>query len=560
MKFSEIPYERAEIESIKEEFSRIMEESAKASSKEEQFEVHKKYYELAGKLMTSYCIAHVRNSIDVTDSYYDEEYKYYNMINPEFANIDTEYKKMLYNSPYKDYLIEKIGEPAFKNIELQMKANDVRLITLMQEENELVTQYNKLIAGAEIEFDNEILNLSMLRKYLVNNDRSVRERAYKKRSEFFLSIEKDLDDIFDKLVHNRTAQARELGYDNYIELGYCRMNRNCYDKDMVKVFREQVKEHVVPLVSRIHEGRQKVLGLDKMTFIDEGIFFTNGNPEPIGTPEEILEAGKKMYGELSEETKEFFDFMMENELFDVLSRKNKRAGGYEIYIPGYKSPFIFANFNGTSGDIDVITHECGHAFQAYTARELPIAEHRDITSETAEIHSMAMEFFTEPWMNLFFGGRTEDYVQMHLKESLIFLPYGCMVDEFQHLVYENPAYSPSKRKEIWMELEKQYRPGLDYDNDLFFGKGGRWQNQLHIYNYPFYYIDYCLAMTCALQFKASMEDDYKGAWDRYLKLCKASASGFFVDMIKDAGIKSPFEEGTLKWILDKIEDEIKLHN
>lgn len=558
MKFSEIPYERADILQAKDDFNRLIEEFKQARSGEEQFEVHKKYYKMNDKFATSFAIAHIRHDINVKDTFYSEEYEYYNQIRPELANLDTEYMKMLYESPYKDYLIKKIGEVAFKNIELQIKSNDSRLIPLMQEENSLITEYNKLIAGAEIEFNGETLNLSLLRKYLVSNDREVREKAYQKRSEFFLSIEKELDDIFDKLVHNRTAQAKELGYENYVELGYCRMSRNCYDKDMVKVFRDQVKEHIVPLVDKIHEGRRKALGLDKLTFIDEGIFFNEGNPKPEGTPDEMLKAGQKMYHELSDETKVFFDFMMENELFDILGRMNKRAGGYQINIPDYKAPFIFANFNGTSGDVDVMTHECGHAFQAFTARDLPISEHKNITSETAEIHSMSMEFFTESWMNLFFGDRTEDYIQMHLKDSLIFLPYGCMVDEFQHIVYENPEYTPAMRKEAWLKLEAQYRPSMDYDGDLFFGKGGRWQSQQHIYNYPFYYIDYCLAMICALQFKASMDENYKDAWNRYLKLCRLSASDYFVNMIKDAGLVSPFEDGTLKEVIEKIEKSLKL--
>ena len=262
--------------------------------------------------------------------------------------------------------------------------------------------------------------------------------AFASKSDFFEANAGKLDEIYDKLVKNRDAQAKALGYDNYVTLGYYRMQRNCYGKDEVENFRKQIKKDFVPFAEKLHDRRRQRLGLEKLSYIDEGVYFKEGNPKPIGTPEDILKNGQKMYAELSPETKEFFDFMMENELFDVLGRKTKRAGGYMTYLPDYNSPFIFANFNGTEGDVDVITHECGHAFQGFLSGKDPIQEHRDITMETAETHSMSMEFFTGDWMELFFGDRADDYREMHLEDAVAFIPYGCMVDEFQHIVYEIP--------------------------------------------------------------------------------------------------------------------------
>lgn len=322
-------------------------------------------------------------------------------------------------------------------------------------------------------------------------------------------------------------------------------------------YREQVKRDFVPFAERLHERRRRRLGLDKLSYIDDAVYFTEGNPAPVGTPGEILAAGQRMYSELSPETKEFYDFMMDNELFDVLGRKTKKAGGYMTYMPLYNSPFVFANFNGTSGDVDVITHECGHAFQGYLSGMDPVREHADIGMETAEIHSMSMEFFTQEWMPLFFGDRAEDYIEMHLEDSAAFIPYGCMVDEFQHIVYANPDMTPAERHAAWLKLEKEYRPHQDYGDDAFFGKGGIWQKQQHIYNSPFYYIDYCLAQTCALQYKVKMDDDYKAAWESYLKLCKLSACDFYTNMIKEVGLDSPFEPGCMKNIVKKLEKYVK---
>lgn len=557
MKFKDMPYERVDFDRVKKEMDEIMEEFDAAKNGEEQFEVHKKYYALSDRVSTLYTIAHIRYDIDTSDEFYEKEHEYYDEMLPMFESMALKYARKLYQSPYREYLEKKIGSVAFKNIELREKSMDEKLIPLMQEENALTMEYNKLIASAKIRFDGKELNLSLMRPYLVHRDRSVRAAAWKEYGAFFEANAEKLDEIYDKLVKNRTAQARKMGYENYVGLGYYRMGRNCYGQKEVESYREQVKRDFVPFAERLHERRRRRLGLDKLSYIDDAVYFTEGNPAPVGTPGEILAAGQRMYSELSPETKEFYDFMMDNELFDVLGRKTKKAGGYMTYMPLYNSPFVFANFNGTSGDVDVITHECGHAFQGYLSGMDPVREHADIGMETAEIHSMSMEFFTQEWMPLFFGDRAEDYIEMHLEDSAAFIPYGCMVDEFQHIVYANPDMTPAERHAAWLKLEKEYRPHQDYGDDAFFGKGGIWQKQQHIYNSPFYYIDYCLAQTCALQYKVKMDDDYKAAWESYLKLCKLSACDFYTNMIREVGLDSPFEPGCMKNIVKKLEKYVK---
>ena len=553
MKFSEMPYKRIDMDEVKKTYRDIIDRTKAAGSGEEQFEIHREYYKFMDDIRTSMELAMIRHDIDTTDEFYEKESDFYDEVTPIINQYENEYGQVLYDSPFREYLESKIGKVTFKNIEIANKAFDEKIIPLMQEENALSSRYSKLIATAKIPFEGEIYNLSLMKKFQTSPDREVRRKAWKAVSDYFLSVTDEIDEIYDKMVKNRTEQARQLGYENYVELGYYRMNRNCYDKEMVENFRRQVKENFVPFANKLHEQRRARIGVDKLSYIDTDVYFTNGNPAPTGTPEEILAAGQKMYGELSPQTKEFFDFMMENELFDVLGRKTKRQGGYMTYIPNFKSPFIFANFNGTSGDVDVITHECGHAFQGYIVRDEEIREFADITMETAEIHSMSMEYFTYNWMDLFFGDRKDDYLKMHLEDSSAFVPYGCMVDEFQHIVYENPDMTPAERKAAWAGLEKVYRPHMDYEDDPFFGKGGFWQKQPHIFGSPFYYIDYCLASVCAMQFKAMMDEDFGKAWENYYKLCKLSARDFFTNVIKEAGLKSPFEDGCIKNLVDKFE-------
>ncbi len=553
MKFSEMPYTRVDQKETEEKMKALIARAQNAASGEELFEVHKDMYKIQADVMTNIVIASIRHGIDTTDEFYQAEQDYYDMMMPELENYENMYQKVLFESPYRAYMEEKIGPVAFKNIEIRLKSFDEKLIPSMQEENALVTRYMKLLANAKIPFNGEECNLTMIRKYMTDGDRTVRKAAWKAASDYFLTVTDEIDEIYDKLVKNRTEQAHLMGYQNFVELGYYRMNRNDYGREEVENFRKQVKESFVPFATKLHEARRARLGLDSLKYYDNDMYFANGNPAPIGTPEEILAAGQKMYRELSPETREFFDFMMENELFDVLGRPTKEQGGYMTFIENYKSPFIFANFNGTSGDVDVITHECGHAFQGFLTRNDPIREHADITMETAEIHSMSMEYFTYGWMKNFFGDRADDYYTMHLADSSIFVPYGCMVDEFQHRVYENPEMSPKDRKNLWKELERTYRPHLDYEDDPFFGEGGWWQRQQHIFGSPFYYIDYVLASVCAMQYKVWMDEDYKAAWNSYLKLCRLSASDFYRNELKAVGLKSPFEDGTIKTLVGELE-------
>lgn len=553
MKFKDMPYERIDFVKAKAELSEIMEKSKAAKNGEEQFEIHKMFYQLNDKIQTQVTLCSIRHTIDTTDEFYEKEQNYYDEQIPEYSNMCVEYQKILFHSPYREVLEEKIGQVAFKNMEIAMKSVSEEIIPLMQEENTLVTEYEKLLASAKISWGEETLNLSLLTPYLKHKDAKIRREAQEKQNEFFLSIQDKLDELYDKLVKNRTLQAKKLGFETYTPLGYLRMQRNCYGREEIENLRCQVKEVWVPFAESIFEKRKERLGLSKLSYADEVVYSPKGNPQPEGTPEEILQAGQRMYEELSSETKEFFDFMMENELLDVFGRKTKAVGGYMTYIPDYKAPFIFANFNGTSGDVDVMTHECGHAFQGYLAAADPIREHADIGMETAEIHSMSMEFFTEPWYKLFFGKETaQEYTDMHLEDAVIFVPYGCMVDEFQHIVYDNPELTPQERKQAWKDLEKVYKPHLFYDGLEFFENGCFWQKQHHIYSFPLYYIDYVIAQLCAFEYKIWMDKDRKAAWQSYLKLCRMSAAKFHTELLEEAGLETPFKNGVLAKIVENL--------
>jgi len=554
MKFNDYKYEKINIDETKEKFSNLIKSFSDAENLEEQTKYMDEIIKLRNHIETMETLVSIRHSIDTTDEFYDKENEYVDEISPILFGFISEFYKALVNSKFRADLEKKYGKFLFDLAENTLKTFNEEIIPDLQEENRLSSKYSKLIASAKIQFDGEEKNLSEMVPYTQSKDRNVRIEASKKVAHFFKENKDEFDKIYDGLVKVRTTIAQKLGYKNYVELGYARLSRLEYDSKMVASYRKQVLENIVPLHTELRQRQAKRLGLNKLKFYDEPIKFNSGNADPHGDPEWILNHGKTMYNELSKETAEFFSFMTEKNLLDLLSKKGKMSGGYCTYIPEYKSPYIFANFNGTSHDVDVLTHEAGHAFQVYQSRGYEIPEYLWPTYEACEIHSMSMEFLTWPWMDLFFENDAEKYKFIHLSEALLFIPYGVTVDEFQHWVYENPNATPDDRRAKWLEIEKKYLPTRDYGEVDDLKEGIFWFRQGHIFNSPFYYIDYTLAQVCAFQFWIKSQENREKAWDEYLALCKLGGSKPFFELMKAANLKNPFDQGTIASVIPKIRE------
>ncbi len=553
MRFEDFSYTRPNVDEVEKMFMAALESFEAAGSVGEQEKAIQAINDVRNNLSSDFNLVYIRHSIDTNDEFYKQEQDFLDEIEPLTKSWDTKFYKALVKSPYRKELEAKWGTQLFALAECELKTFDDSIIEDLQLENKLSTKYSKLVASAKIDFNGEELTLAQLDPYTESEDREVRKKASEAKFGFFQENHQEFDDIFDQLVKVRTKMAKKLGYDNFIELGYARMTRTDYNAEMVAKFRNQVKDSIVPLVEKLAERQQERIGVDSLKYYDEGFKFQSGNAKPKGSPEWIIENGKQMYEELSVETKEFFQFMIDKNLMDLVAKKGKEAGGYCTYIPTYKSPYIFSNFNGTSGDIDVLTHEAGHAFQVYMSRDFDVPEYNWPTYEACEIHSMSMEFFTWPWMQLFFKEDTEKYKFSHLSGAISFLPYGVAVDEFQHFVYENPEATPVERNKAWREIEKKYLPGRNYDGNSYLEAGGFWQRQGHIYRSPFYYIDYTLAQICALQYWKLAQENPETAWKSYLELCKQGGSKSFVNLVKFAGLRSPFEDGCVESVVGEIE-------
>lgn len=553
MHFEDFQYQRPDLDNFRQEFEAKLLEMDRAGSAEVQNQCIKAIDKLRTYFQSQYNICHIRHTIDTKNSFYEQENNFFDEQMPHYEALNNRFYRALLDSPYRAELEKHWGRQLFDMANMSLKTFDPIVLEDLQEENRLSSEYTKLKASAQITFRGETHNLSSIFVYEVNADRQTRREASETKWSFFAQNAEAIGNLFDQLVKVRHRIATKLGYRNFVELGYARMMRADYNAEMVARYREQVRKYIVPIAGELYERQRRRLGLDQLAHYDEEVRFLDGNPQPHGDPEWIITQAAGMYAELSPETDRFFHHMRDNHLMDLLTRPNKAPGGYCTYIGDYKAPYIFSNFNGTSADIDVLTHEAGHAFQVYSSRDAQISEYHWPTYEACEIHSMSMEFFTWPWMDRFFGDEADKHRFVHLNNALCFLPYGVAVDEFQHRVYENPDATPTERNRMWRDIEKKYLPHRRYEDNAFLENGGFWHKQSHIFNVPFYYIDYCLAQICAFQFWKRDREDHTAAWGDYVRLCQAGGSRSFLQLVELSHLRSPFDDGCVASVVGPIE-------
>lgn len=553
-KFQDLIYQRPNIKKTTETINKLQKILEEAENVDQQLLCFQRIDTVQDSLATMYSLAYIRHSIDTRDEFYDQEIEFYNENIPLIEEQLDKFYHALLKSPFRAQIEEKYGKYLFELLETKAKTFSPEIVEDLIKENQLTTEYSKLIAAAQVDFDGQTYTLAQLAPFRQSKDRTKRKAATETYFTYYADHEEELDRIYDELVKVRNKMAHTLGYDSFVELGYYRMMRTDYNADDVKKYRDQVYQELVPLVTDLKKRQGKRLGIKNLKYYDEALNFNTGNPLPQGDADWIISRAQTMYEELSPESSEFFNFMLEYNLMDLLAKTGKESGGYCTSLPDYKAPFIFANFNGTQDDVEVMTHEAGHAFQSYQSKDIKPSQYVDPTMESAEIHSMSMEFFTWPWMKLFFGDQTEKFKFSHLSGTLEFIPYGVAVDEYQHWIYENPQATPRQRKETWRKIEKKYQPHLDFDGFEYLENGGKWTRQLHIFTSPFYYIDYTLAQICAFQFWIKDQENHKKAWVDYLKLCQAGGSKPFTGLLKLANLANPFEEGSIAKVIPKLEE------
>ena len=558
MKFTEMPYQRPDVEGLKAALENVTRIVTEAKTYEE---VRKAYFDLQKKndeAETLFSLAYVRNTIDTTDEYYEGEILWLQEQMARMIPLNIAAQKALTSSPFRKDFEKEFGPQLLRLMDAELLTADEKIVPETIRVGEVTQAYQKATAVASTDFRGEKCNFYGLLKHMQSTDREERKEAFRAWAGLYESISPELDSQYTELVGLREQMAAKMGYPSYTEMAYISRNRFDYTREDAARFREQIREIVTPAVQEIRDRQRIRLGVDRLRYYDEELLFPEGTANPIGTTEELVEKARRMYGEMSPETGEFFDFMTKYQLFSLESRPGKHMGGYMTSFPSYQAPFIFSNFNGTSADVDVLTHEAGHAFQGYLAmRSIPVSALQGSTAEINEIHSMSMEHFAYPWMASFFGENAEKYITGHLIGALSAIPYLVSVDEFQHRVYEAPGMSAMERRGVWREIEKKYMPWRDYDGNRFLEEGGFWMQKQHIFLYPFYYIEYALSQICAFQYYGRMREDRGAAWTDYLRLCRAGGTKGYFELLEEGRLLNPFREGTVEKATAPVIEEIR---
>ena len=544
--FNGIEYKRPDINAAIRETEALTKKVEEAACKEDVIDAILAMDRASAEMEDVLSVAMIRNTLDTTDPFYEAEQAWIDQTMPTFAPYRIAFSKAVRESRFRDDVKERFGKNYFIRMELSEKAFCEENIPLMQKEAALCTEYQKIMATAKIELNGEVLNLFGVQKFFGDDDRSLREAAWKAYSKFYEENEPRMEEIWQELITLRNHMGVNLGFENYIPVGYLEQGRSDYGMEQVANFRRQVREEIVPLCEKLYQAQAERLGIDTLYAFDEKRLYPDGNAIPAGDDAFMVEEARKMYHDMSPETAEFIDFMIGHQLMDLTNRPCKAATGYCAALPGRKAPFVFSCFNHTTADMNVLSHELGHAFAAYRAlraQELP--EMQNVTTDIAEIHSMSMEQFAQPYAEQFFGKDADKFRFAHLQEAITFVPFAVCVDEFQHICYAHPELTPKERTYEWHKLEEIYMPWRKYKDDPFMERGGYWYHKIHIFLYPFYYINYALTTIGAMEFRKKAQENRAEAWKDYLLLCDVGNRYTYLETLKMANVHVPFEDGAV---------------
>lgn len=474
------------------------------------------------------------------------------------AGHDTTVKRCLLAVSDRDGLVTAVGGHAVRLWEVDIGAFAPVIAERLVEEARLTARYTALTSSARFEVEGQVVNLSGLAPFAESLDRDVRYRAARAQWAFFAKRGAECDALFDDLVRLRDGMARDLGDESFTALGYRRMRRLDYGPADVEGYRDEIVAHVVPLVARLMEERRQANGWDRLRAWDLPLVDPLGNPKPVGEREALVAAAQEAFDRMDPRLGALHRTMEAGGFLDLETRPDKAPGGFCEAFATTGMPVIFANFTGTQDDIRVLVHEMGHAAQMHGSRTQPCFDCLLPTMEAAEVNSMALELLASPHAGLLVEeGAAERFRRVQLVSLLVLMCMCALGDHFQHEVYARPEASPAERHAIWHRLERLYVPWTDWDDLAYPAAGGAWQPVLHFFLVPFYFIDYALAQCCALQFWVRAKHDPSGAMDDYMELAARGGSASFGELMRSAGLRSPFEPGALAECVREVEQALQ---
>lgn len=545
-KFSDIPYHRPNVEALQARYDALTRRAREARSPEELVEIVRQRDALQQEVGLCQAVAFIRAFHDVTDEFYQTELQ---ETLPQLDTLDTQSLSMaIAESPYAAAVDETFGPQLRRLLTL-----DQRLHTggkeLQARISRLTAQYQQLTASARYQVQGETLSGGQLRAALASRDRARRKAAYDAQQQTVLENAGQLEDILRQLVLARIDLARANGFDGFADYGDLAQQRLGYGRAELDAFCRQVQTHITPLYLRLQEEQRQRLGVEALLPYDRALVFPEGNAVPVAA-EELPEAARRMYHALSPEAGAFFDEMVRHDLLDVTGSPNKISGmGFcEMLGAPYDMPFVFANCDGTAGDVTVYTHELGHGLQGYLSiRSQPVADYVGLSPDLAEVHSKTMELLAQPYARDFFGNHAPQFLTEHRYDFIKEMCAFCSIHTFETWLYEHPDASLAQWAEEFDRIEKSF--GRARNN-------GPWRQQvlagcdlftnMSLYMSPRYVISYALSIVCAQQLKAAYDADPADGWARYHALCASGGSKLYAETLSDAGLPLPYAPGVVE--------------
>lgn len=478
--------------------------------------------------------------LEEADRIYREE------VGPVIADGESALVRALLASDHRDAMAARFGTHLLRRFERVVASLDPVNRDLRVETGRLAQRYSRRIAGAEVEISGERMTLAMAASYGLSEDRNIRRDAFMAVRNWFIEHRGELAGIYDDMVRLRTRMARNVGFLNFVPLGYQGMGRTDFGPEESALFRQSVKDHVVPVMRLLLERQRDALGLDRLEPWDVAFDPSTTLPRGVAPVESQLDNAAKIFEQLDPLLADHFALMRREGLIDLENRLGKRSGAFCTYFPDEPRAAILCNSVGDSDDVRTLLHEMGHAFQKWESIPIDMVTLQSPTSETAEIHSMGMEYLSLPLIDAFFPQEmAARFRSGRWKKTVTLLCYASTVDEFQHWVYDHPDATPDERDAEWRRIWDLYQPVVDYGgrDDL---KSARWYQQQHIFQAPFYYLDYAIAETVAMQLAALDQQNHERAMATYLQLCRMGGTMSILDVVRTAGLRSPFDPQVMK--------------
>ncbi len=478
-------------------------------------------------------------------------------VQPELAKMGDMLNRKLAENQYADQLDSEEYNVLLRDTRMDLALFREENIPLGTELTKLGQRYNEICGAMTVEFDGEERTMQQMGKYLQVNERGVREDAYKTVGERRFQDAEEIDEIYEKMIELRQQVAENAGYENYRDYIFDAKHRFDYTPADCEAFQDAVEAICVPLMRDVDDQRKRDLKLDSLRMWDLGHDVHGREPlKPFTEVEEMVAGTSRMFHRLSPELGKFFDSLRDGTSLDLDSRKGKAPGGYQLQRDHSRKPFIFMNATGLQRDLETMVHEAGHAFHSIYADDLPLVDYRSAPLEFCEVAAMSMELLTHDFLDEFYTKEdAKRAVREHLEGIVSILAWIATIDAFQHWIYTNPSHSRTERHEKWLELGNRFGSILDWSGFEDWRKVS-WQKQLHLFSYPFYYIEYGIAQLGALQIWLQYRENPEHALKNYATAMRLGGSRPLPDLFEAGEMKFDLGRTTVQGLIDAVRDEL----